>query len=71
MTRWLIASCACIPLVGALAADEQHRQLGAHEHGHGAFNVAIDGRRVSMELEAPGADIVAFEHKPTTKRQET
>ncbi|MGI9425912.1 MAG: DUF2796 domain-containing protein, partial [Hyphomicrobiaceae bacterium] len=42
-----------------------------HEHGHGAFNVAIDGRRVSMELEAPGADIVAFEHKPTTKRQET
>ena len=49
----------------------QHRQLGAHEHGRGTLNIAIEGTRVSMELEAPGADIVGFEHAARTGRQKT
>jgi hypothetical protein len=57
-----IISCA----VPALA---QHRELGAHEHGRGTLNVAIEGKRVSMELEAPGADIVGFEHAAKTRQQ--
>jgi hypothetical protein len=53
------------------SALAQHRQLGAHEHGRGTLNIAIEGPRVSMELEAPGADIVGFEHAARTARQKT
>ncbi|MGI9492026.1 MAG: DUF2796 domain-containing protein [Geminicoccaceae bacterium] len=49
--------------VASLAlAEQSERELGAHEHGHSALNVAIEGDRVEMELIAPGADIVGFEH---------
>ncbi|SDO08656.1 Protein of unknown function [Filomicrobium insigne] len=47
----------------------QHRELGAHEHGQGILNIAVEGQRVSMELSAPGADIVGFEHDATTDDQ--
>jgi hypothetical protein len=39
--------------------------LGKHEHGHVRLNLAIEGHNVLMELEAPGADIVGFEHTAT------
>jgi hypothetical protein len=48
----------------------QERQLGGHEHGRGTLNIALEGARLSMELEAPGMDIVGFEHAPSTDRQE-
>lgn len=51
------------------AAAEEHRQLGAHVHGHGRLNIAIEDRTVSIELEAPGADIVGFEHEAATRAQ--
>jgi hypothetical protein len=47
----------------------QERQLGAHEHGRGTLNIALEGARLSMELEAPGMDIVGFEHAPSTDKQ--
>lgn len=50
-------------------AAAQHREAGAHEHGRGTLNIAIEGTRVSMELEAPGTDIVGFEHAAKTSRQ--
>ena len=50
------------------AADE-HRELGPHVHGHGNLNIAVENKRVSMELEVPGMDIVGFEHDATTDDQ--
>lgn len=47
-------------------AEGEKRELGAHEHGHSALNVAIEGGRVEMELIAPGADIVGFEYEAST-----
>ena len=41
---------------------EQTRQLDAHEHGVGQLDIAFDGNQISMELHAPGADIVSFEY---------
>lgn len=38
------------------------RQLDSHEHGSSAPNIAVEGKIVAMELEAPGVDIVGFEH---------
>ena len=56
-TLSLIALLAAVP---ALAEDT--RQLGAHEHGVGALDIAIEGTTVAMALRAPGADIVGFEY---------
>ena len=51
---------------GHVSAEQPGHQMGAHVHGHGSLNVAIDGKRVRLELIAPSADIVAFEHKAAT-----
>jgi hypothetical protein len=58
------AMCAAL----SVQADER-RQLGAHVHGHARLNVAIEGKALSLELEAPGMDIVGFEHEPGTAEQ--
>ncbi len=63
MRTALIVAAALLPLTGASAAENEHREHGAHEHGHGKFNVAIEGKILAMELIRPGADIVGFEHK--------
>lgn len=62
----IAASLVALGLAPALAGEEK-RELGAHEHGHSALNVAIEGDRVEMELIAPGADIVGFEHEATSE----
>ena len=69
-TKALILILTAITTVPALAGDER-RQLGAHEHGHGRLNIAVEGGSVAMELIAPAADIVGFEHEPKTDEQRT
>ncbi|MEM7499185.1 MAG: DUF2796 domain-containing protein [Pseudomonadota bacterium] len=56
----MLSALAAFAASSALAGES--RSLGAHEHGVGQFNLAIEGGEVAMELEAPGADIVGFEH---------
>lgn len=50
----------------AHATDAQHRETKAHAHGHGKANIVIEGQRLHIELEVPGADIVGFEHAAKT-----
>lgn len=69
MKRCVVVGLSGLLLATSALAEEKHRQLDAHEHGHSSFNMAIDGKVVNMELEAPGADIVGFEYKPSTKKQ--
>jgi hypothetical protein len=68
MRKYVIIAAALAASLPAIAAEE-HRELGPHEHGHGKLNIAIEGNRVSMELEVPGADIVGFEHEASTPDQ--
>lgn len=49
---------------GSWAAEREH---DAHEHGVGQLNVAVEGEEVEIELVAPGADIVGFEHEATSE----
>lgn len=67
----LSASAVALTLLlpNALHAADEHRELGAHVHGHGTLNIAIEDKKVSIELEAPGMDIVGFEHAPSTDDQ--
>ena len=60
MRTWLAGG-----LLAALAWTahaEERRELGAHEHGHAKLNVAIDGSALALEIEAPGMDVLGFEH---------
>jgi hypothetical protein len=69
MIRTIIFTAAAFAAALPAIAAEQHREAGAHEHGHGKLDVAIEGKRVSMALAVPGADIVGFEHEATTQEQ--
>lgn len=61
MRALLLASVAtCVAF--SLAHASETRQLGAHEHGTGEFNIVVDGNTVLIELESPGFDIVGFEN---------
>lgn len=50
------------------ALAEGNRQLDAHEHGVSELNIAIDGNTIAIELHAPGADIVGFEHAAESQK---
>lgn len=51
-----------VALLFTQSAFGQSRHADSHEHGKGTLNIAIEGKLILMELEAPGADIVGFEH---------
>ena len=59
-------------VIGAALAASQaassERVLDAHQHGHGVLNIAIEGETLWIELEAPGADIVGFEHPASSDK---
>jgi hypothetical protein len=52
-----------------LAAER--RQHDAHEHGHAEMRVVLDGAVLAVEIEAPGMDIVGFEHQPKTRAEKS
>ncbi|MVW89594.1 DUF2796 domain-containing protein [Pseudomonas sp. PB101] len=66
MRRLLLAlPFAMLPLTVAHAAtehDHEHASLGAHEHGVGRLNAALDGKTLELELESPAMNLVGFEH---------
>lgn len=49
-------------LVATTVHAEEKREADAHEHGHGTFNMAIEGETVVIELETPSFDILGFEY---------
>ena len=69
MQRSSILAAALLCAAFPVNAEEARRELGPHQHGHGRLNIAIEGSRVSMELEVPAHDIVGFEHQPNTPEQ--
>ncbi len=71
-STFIVPSLAAVVVtlgLGSASAAEPNREQGAHQHGHGRFNMAIEKSTVSIELEAPGSDIVGFEHAPKTAQE--
>jgi len=71
----LAVTAALATTAGAGQHDHDHdhdefRQHGAHVHGVGQLDVVLDGAYVLMDLTLPGADVVGFEHQPTTPEDE-
>ncbi|QTR51295.1 DUF2796 domain-containing protein [Candidatus Thiothrix anitrata] len=70
--RLLVSSFS---LLFALSASnlyaEEHVQHGVHEHGVAKLAVAIGTEGVEITLASPAANIVGFEHVPTTDDDKT
>lgn len=68
---WKFSTALMLGLLaaGAPSNAEEHREMGAHEHGHGTLNIAVEGSAISLELDVPGSDIVGFEHDAETPEQ--
>ncbi|HET6389202.1 DUF2796 domain-containing protein [Hyphomicrobium sp.] len=64
-----LAFAAFTLTTAALADDTKRRELGAHAHGQGTLDIAVEGNTIQMELVAPGVDIVGFEHEAATMEQ--
>ncbi len=47
--------------------EDEHREHGAHVHGIAALNLALEGEEVHIELDSPAANIVGFEHAPSSE----
>ena len=48
------------------AVVEQH---GKHEHGVASLSLAVDNTGLEISLDSPAANLVGFEHKPSTDEQ--
>ncbi len=56
--------------IAATTNAEEYRQHDAHVHGLVEFNIAQDGKDLLVEITAPGADVVGFEHAAENEEQE-
>lgn len=73
LTASLLAPLALV--APGVIADEKHeheddrekRQHDAHVHGIAALNLALEGQEVHVELDSPAANIVGFEHAPSSE----
>ena len=56
---------------GAQANHDEHESHshGAHEPGHGHLTLVLDGNQLMIELQAPAADLVGFEHAANTDEE--
>ena len=62
----ILLSCGAALLAFAVTARAAEREHGAHQHGVSHMNIAIEDKSIEIELIAPGADIVGFEHATGT-----
>ena len=47
--------------------EDEHRQHDSHVHGIAALNLVLEGQEVHIELDSPAANIVGFEHAPSSE----
>lgn len=62
----LLALLAAVGMPCGARAQHTH---GAHEHGAGELNVALEGQELVVELLLPLDNLVGFEHAPTNDAQ--
>ncbi|WP_217516505.1 zinc uptake protein ZrgA [Vibrio metschnikovii] len=69
LTKPLLALSISAVLSTAAFAHQEFRQHDAHVHGQVELNIAQDGTDLLIEITAPGADVVGFEHSPHNETQ--
>lgn len=66
-----LKNCTAVLFAGAFLSVQAYgtdarAESRAHQHGVGHLNIAVEGHHVEVELVVPGADVVGFEHAPST-----
>ena len=56
-----------VMMLSLLSTDVSAQQ--AHEHGGALLNVALDGKKLVVQLESPLDNLVGFEHAPRNDKQ--
>ena len=67
--RLAVAAAALSLSLSVLAAGDEHREHGKHEHGHGSLDVVLEGDELVIALRIPAVNVVGFEHEPSTDEQ--
>lgn len=65
-----LASVIADPALAGEGDSHGYRAHGAHVHGVGDLNVAVDGNALLIELHGPAANAVGFEHPPRNAAEE-
>jgi len=61
----MLAVAPVLVASAAFAASEgEHREHGAHEHGHGKLDIVVEGEELVVEFRIPAVNVVGFEHAP-------
>lgn len=66
-SRLFVARCVAglaVTLFVVAASRIYAHEHGAHEHGIGQLDVAIEGATIQMELSSPAVNLIGFEHPP-------
>jgi len=50
-------------------AKEEHREHGAHEHGHAQLSVVTEKNDMILALDTPSMNLFGFEHEPRNDEQ--
>jgi len=58
----ILALALAVQTHGVISVEASERVLDAHEHGVSKLKLAQESNTIIFELEAPGNDIVGFEH---------
>lgn len=63
----------CFLLVTTIAGGgrlwAETRSAGKHEHGSSSLSIAVDGNEMAIDLDGPAANLIGFEHQPSTPEQ--
>jgi hypothetical protein len=63
------AATLVVAAAAATFAPAAHAQGHAHVHGQARLDIAVEGRVLSVQFEAPLDSVLGFEHRPRTAAQ--
>lgn len=71
LRRWRVPLAVALLLtsMGVSSTESEHREHDAHEHGQGLLNVVAESNELAIEFRIPAANVVGFEHEPSTDEQ--
>ena len=67
--RFGLAPLSAALLILHAAGPAWSDELGAHEHGAANLDVLLDGAMLYIDLDTPAANVLGFEHAPSTDEQ--
>jgi hypothetical protein len=68
INSYLSLLCILVSLQAFAEKKEHHAGMSAHEHGTLTLEVAVEGKKIDIEIEAPAENFLGFEYAPKTEK---